>query len=862
MDTIIKAIPLRDYHRAGYHGFHWELPLIVFTLICVWMVPINAGARIVKVGVYENPPKVFTEESGKAAGIFIEILEAIAVEEQWELEYVGGSWGEGLERLKQGRIDIMPDVAYSAERETIFTYHDEPVLSDWFQVYAPKESGIKSIVDLAGKSIAVLERSVQQDAFTHLTEKFGFDSTILPLPDYKTIFQQVSQGIADAAITNRFYGLVHSQEFVLDDTAIIFNPTKLFFAFPKTIDPLVVKAIDAHMVPMKEEPQSIYYESLKRWTSEKVSFALPVWVKIVGVAAATVLLTSVIGIILFRIQLHRRTLELQEINQENQRLVGKLEQKMLQLEEEVDTRRQAEKELRETSAFLNSIIENMPDMIFLKDAEELRFIRFNKAGEDLLGFSRDDLIGKSDHDFFAKEHADLFTKKDREVLLGKKSVEIPEERVQTRHRGERILRTKKVPILNGKGEPFCLLGISEDITEAKLGEEEREKMTVRLQQAQKMEALGALAGGIAHDFNNILSAIMGFTDLARQETQRGTELHDDLSEVLTAGNRARELVQQILTIGRNDAKEIKPIQVGPLIKEALKMLRSTIPSSIQVREDIIDEPLIVQADPTKLHQVIINLATNAKQAMNDGSGVLKVGFDKVSFDSDVKKQYPDMRPGEYARITVSDTGSGISEKDLDKIFEPYFTTKKKGEGTGLGLSVVHGIVKSHQGHITVYSEPGKGTTFQVYLPLVRRVSADSPEPAAKPLPTGTEHILVIDDEPPIVKMQQKAMEYLGYKVTTRTSSLDALEAFRASPDTFDLVVTDMTMPGMTGDDLAREIKEIRFDIPVILCSGFSKKIDDHGKNLDIDGFLMKPVDKRIMANAIRTALDKAKTHDF
>jgi len=826
------------------------------------MVPINAGARIVKVGVYENPPKVFTEESGKAAGIFIEILEAIAVEEQWELEYVGGSWGEGLERLKQGRIDIMPDVAYSAERETIFTYHDEPVLSDWFQVYAPKESGIKSIVDLAGKSIAVLERSVQQDAFTHLTEKFGFDSTILPLPDYKTIFQQVSQGIADAAITNRFYGLVHSQEFVLDDTAIIFNPTKLFFAFPKTIDPLVVKAIDAHMVPMKEEPQSIYYESLKRWTSEKVSFALPVWVKIVGVAAATVLLTSVIGIILFRIQLHRRTLELQEINQENQRLVGKLEQKMLQLEEEVDTRRQAEKELRETSAFLNSIIENMPDMIFLKDAEELRFIRFNKAGEDLLGFSRDDLIGKSDHDFFAKEHADLFTKKDREVLLGKKSVEIPEERVQTRHRGERILRTKKVPILNGKGEPFCLLGISEDITEAKLGEEEREKMTVRLQQAQKMEALGALAGGIAHDFNNILSAIMGFTDLARQETQRGTELHDDLSEVLTAGNRARELVQQILTIGRNDAKEIKPIQVGPLIKEALKMLRSTIPSSIEVREDIIDEPLIVQADPTKLHQVIINLATNAKQAMNDGIGVLKVGFDKVSFDSDVKKQYPDMQPGAYARITVSDTGSGISEKDLDKIFEPYFTTKKKGEGTGLGLSVVHGIVKSHQGHITVYSEPGKGTTFQVYLPLVRRVSADSPEPAAKPLPTGTEHILVIDDEPPIVKMQQKAMEYLGYKVTTRTSSLDALEAFRASPDTFDLVVTDMTMPGMTGDDLAREIKEIRFDIPVILCSGFSKKIDDHGKNLDIDGFLMKPVDKRIMANAIRTALDKAKSHDF
>ena len=367
-----------------------------------------------------------------------------------------------------------------------------------------------------------------------------------------------------------------------------------------------------------------------------------------------------------------------------------------------------------------------------------------------------------------------------------------------------------------------------------------------------------LAGGIAHDFNNILSAIIGFTELALDEVEKDTNLEDSLQEVYTAGKRAKDLVKQILTISRHDKTEVIPIQVAPLVKEALKMLRSTIPTSIEFRENICSDPLVINADPTQLHQIIVNLATNAKQAMVDESGILEIDVNTISFESDIHDFYQDMQPGDYVRITVSDTGCGISDKFIKKIFEPYFTTKEKGEGTGLGLSVVHGLVKSHNGHITVYSELGKGTTFHVYLPLVNKASAGMSEKPVEPLPTGIEKILLVDDERPIVKMQAQHLERLGYTVTTRTSSHEALEVLQQSPEEFDLIITDMTMPNLTGDKLAEKIKAICKDIPIILCTGFSDKINVRGEIPGVDGFLMKPVDKLKIAKMARKVLDKAK----
>ena len=415
----------------------------------------------------------------------------------------------------------------------------------------------------------------------------------------------------------------------------------------------------------------------------------------------------------------------------------------------------------------------------------------------------------------------------------------------------RNYRVVSSPLTNSQGEVIAAIEMVEDITE-------RLNIQAQLIQAQKMESVGLMAGGIAHDFNNILSSIIGFTELALDEVEKDTNIEDSLQEVYAAGMRAKDLVRQILTISRHDEKDVKPIQLTPLIKEALKMLRATIPTSIEFQEDICSESLVVNADATQLHQIIVNMVTNARQAMACGTGVLEIGVDTVRFESDIKNKYLDMQPGNFARITVSDNGMGIPEKSLGKIFEPYFTTKEKGEGTGLGLSVVQGIVKSHNGHITAYSKPGKGTTFHVYLPLIKKASVELPDNVSEPLPIGTERVLLVDDEPSIVKMQQQNLERMGYTVTTKINSMDALEAFRASAGKYDLVITDMTMPKMTGDKLAQEIKAIRSNIPVILCTGFSEKINDHGESQDIDGFLMKPVDKTKMLKTVRKVLDEAK----
>jgi nitrogen-specific signal transduction histidine kinase/ActR/RegA family two-component response regulator len=382
------------------------------------------------------------------------------------------------------------------------------------------------------------------------------------------------------------------------------------------------------------------------------------------------------------------------------------------------------------------------------------------------------------------------------------------------------------------------------------------KAEAALRQSQKLEAIGNLAGGIAHDFNNILTSIMGFTELSLQDLQHETELHDNLTEVLTAGKRAKSLVKQILTFSRKGEQEKHNIQMNSILVENMKMLRSTIPSNITITEEISSEPITIHANASQMNQVIMNLVTNAVHAIND-NGLIDIGLELIQLDKSNVEQYPDMMPGSYAKIYVSDTGCGISKENLNAIFDPYFTTKTPDKGTGLGLAVVHGIVKIHDGHITVYSEPGNGTTFHVYLPTTTQSFKKPAIQTETDIPQGCERILFVDDEPAITKLQKRFLERLGYAVTAKTSSLDALKTFRLNPDLFQLVITDMTMPEMTGDQLCQAVKEIKPDIPVILCTGFSEKINEKtALDFPVDGFLMKPIDIKKMAETVRNVLDK------
>ena len=398
------------------------------------------------------------------------------------------------------------------------------------------------------------------------------------------------------------------------------------------------------------------------------------------------------------------------------------------------------------------------------------------------------------------------------------------------------------------------VSVHTDISELKQAKSEKKKFEAKLQQAQKMESIGTLAGGIAHDFNNILSSVLGYTELALGGVEKGTELEDDLQEVRKAGMRAKDLVKQILTFARQSDEADMPIQINIIAKEVLKFIKSSIPSTIQINNKIYSDSLIMGSS-TQIHQVLMNLCTNAAQAMEEKGGMLEVSVNDTTIDK--MFMIPNLIPGEYIEIKVSDTGMGIAPQNLHTIFEPYFTTKPVGEGTGMGLAVVHGIIEKYGGKISVNSTIGKGTCFTIYLPITKKrkvhMHAEKEE-----LPHGNENILFVDDEAPIAKMGSKVLEQLGYSVTTRTSSVEALELFKSMPQEFDLVVTDMTMPNMTGDKMAVEMMKIRSDIPVVLCTGYNKQIsEESAAELGIKALAHKPIVKADLAKTVRKVLDEA-----
>lgn len=400
------------------------------------------------------------------------------------------------------------------------------------------------------------------------------------------------------------------------------------------------------------------------------------------------------------------------------------------------------------------------------------------------------------------------------------------------------------------GHVFGAQAIMEDIS----GEKSLKEQLIL---AQKMEAIGTLAGGIAHDFNNILSAIMGYTDLAIMGIAEESKTKQKLRAVLEASHRAKDLVQQILTFSRHNVQEKKPMNIVPIAKEAIKLLRASLPSTIEIQQQIDDDIGAMEANATQVYQVLMNLCTNAAHAMREDGGVLVVSLTNAEIDEKMAAPTPDLHPGRYVHLTVSDTGHGMAPNVLERIFDPYFTTKKIGEGTGLGLAVVHGIVKSHQGAVKVNSDPGKGSAFHVYFPRADNLQNVPEIQTPKPLPLGNhEAILFVDDEKALVDLGGEMLECLGYEVVARTSSVEALECFRHQPDRFHLVIADMTMPNMTGDKLAQELLRIRPGIPVILCTGYSERISEaKAKALGIQEFLTKPFDMNHLAHTIRRALD-------
>ncbi len=412
---------------------------------------------------------------------------------------------------------------------------------------------------------------------------------------------------------------------------------------------------------------------------------------------------------------------------------------------------------------------------------------------------------------------------------------------------------KILAFLDTLARQLALLGL-QNLQQARFIHE-RDQAAESLHHVQRLESIGTLAGGIAHDFNNILFPIMGYVEMMIENAPEGGRERRNLEKILEGAIRARELVRQILTFSRQTGEEIQPVRMQLILKEAFKLARSTLPSTIAIRHRIDEGCKPVMADPTQIHQVIMNLITNAYHAMHETGGELDIQLETIEAGPALSEA-ASLPPGLYARLTVADTGPGIPESLLDRIFEPYYTTKPKDQGTGLGLSVVYGIVKNRGGAVQVENRPGGGAVFSVFLP-VKETKADArAAPATTDIPGGTEHLLMVDDEPLVVDMAKAMLERLGYRVTPETDSKAALETFRAHPDRFDLVVTDMTMPGMTGVQLAGRLREIRPDVKIVICTGFSHLMDEKkAAGYGIQGYILKPVVKSEMASVVRKALD-------
>lgn len=640
----------------------------------------------------------------------------------------------------------------------------------------------------------------------------------------------------EAAVDN--YG--YSKEEILVMTPFDLHKSEDFEKVRENIDKRIVREGDTYTHLTKDRRERIV-----EITATDIYFdGKPAWMSVVHDITERNLMEE---------ELHKYRFQLEEMV--NERTIEVLVANK-KLKQEVQERKKAELAILESEKKVRNIIEKSRDGIILVD-ENGSIIQWNSGQETIYGTKRAMVVGKKIWDVQFQHEPKTQRNEANQKKIEKIWADFYETGVNPFKNDLHVSRIERpdgnlrdvqqlyftIETDNG----VMMACTTRDITDKLL-------MEKQLTQTQKMEAMGTLAGGIAHDFNNLLGGIIGYTDLAMRKADKDSPLQKYLDQVLTASRRATDLVKQILTFSRSEDKEKKePVQLSLIVKEALKLLRSTLPETIEIISKIEAKECFILANPTQFHQVIMNLCTNAAHAMKNNGGIMEVRLTEETIEDAV---YKGINPGPHIRLTVSDTGYGIKQEVLDKIFDPFFTTKKPGEGTGMGLAVVHGIVEGHNGHISVFSKEGQGTTFSILVPTVVDV-IHRQEREEQDIPRGDERILLVEDDAYLAEAEKKMLEELGYKVTALTSSIEAFEIFQKLPERFDIIIVDYAMPKMTGLQLIRKIRSISSDIPVIICTGYSKVIQQQKiTSLEIGEIIMKPIELGYIANSIRRLLEQ------
>ncbi|MBI9074530.1 MAG: response regulator [Desulfatibacillum sp.] len=544
--------------------------------------------------------------------------------------------------------------------------------------------------------------------------------------------------------------------------------------------------------------------------------------------------------------------EIGMMEQEFDRLLETIARQSRELEAELVFREEIAQQLGESMQKYKLLAENLKDVVVAISPDGV--VQYcSPAIFEFSGHSPEEVVGMHVHAFLADERERRKLVQQVEAIVRSGHSQSAEFVMLSKNGKPFPVESSAKPIMEN-GKLLSLQCVIRDISPRKKVEEEKARLEAKLQQAHKMEAIGTLAGGIAHNFNNVLFPIMGFTELAMMEIPKESQAQESLKDVLAAAERAKKLVRQIMAFSSHGVEDPKLVFMENIVEDVLIIIRASLPSTIEIRKDIVSTGWMIYADPIEIQRVIMNICSNAAHAMKDTGGVMELMLsvqDIAEYDLGPARK---IAPGRYIKLAISDNGPGMDRDVMERIFDPYFTTKPVGQGSGMGLSEAHALVEKNGGEIKVYSEPGLGASFYVYLP----VQGDEPDqPLTHDLPGGNENVLIVDDEEQIIQMTRQLLERLGYHVTSSNSSTDALNLFQANPDAFDVVITDMTMPRMTGDSLARQILAIRPHIPIILCTGFSEKLSrEQARGIGISAYLMKPVVMAQIASILRKVLDK------
>lgn len=726
-----------------------------------------------------------------------------------------GTWSEGLARVKTGEIDLLIPIARTTEREKDIDFSHEAVVTLWGEVYTRPNSTIENIIDLEGKHVAIMKGGVNGQNFQNTAKSFNINCTFTEYPSLHAVLRAIENKSVDAGVLPSLFGIVHHNEYGAIKTSIMFNAFSIYFGAPKGKNQNLLTTIDSTLHNWKLDPGSYYNKRLDFWfgTEQYDKEIIPQWLILSVIALCSLAILFGVWIKFLHIQVDTKT-----------------------------------KDLQKSKERYESIFNSTSDAILIHDASTGAILDVNESMLSVYQCTRDDALHYFEN--FREQAVSPYSSKEAQHYL---SLAAHGEKQLFEWKAWRKDGTSfwtevalRVDVID---KQKVIIAVVRDI-------DGRKQLEDQLRHAHRMEAIGTLAGGIAHDFNNILTGIFGYTELSQLNINNPEKLEEYLQEIHIGANRAKKLISQIQTFSRKNELHKKPLQPSIIAMEVIKLLSSSIPASISIEYDLQSTSLIL-ADQTQMHQVILNLCTNSYHAMEKSKGVLTISLEDVQLTTPQMMNNKPLEAGDYVILTVSDTGDGIPPETLKSIFDPYFTTKAKDKGTGLGLAVVQGIIQAHHGGIQVQSELSKGTTFKIYLPIIRSSEEDIVTlPPQKELIGGNETILVVDDEAPIVKTISAILREFGYHVDPFTSPADALMAFMKTPKKYDLILTDMTMPDLTGADLAIQALQTKPSMPIIIATGNTEIINQNNvKELGISAYCAKPISMPTLLSTVRKALD-------